>query len=438
MAGDTESRRAVHIAMRVGVVMLSRGAQVDEVDAAVRTVCAGFGLDHADAVVTFGTVTVSEVTPGDARATTAIGTVRAWAPDFTKLTAAAALVDEIRDGRTDVANAEVELDRIATLDSPFPSWLVFAAPALLSFFVTFLFGGSLGDAATTLAIGLAIQPALATIERSELPQFFQVVVGVGSTTLIVVLLVRTGLAIEGSLVLTGSLLRFLPGGALVSGMHDLIAGSVLPGVANLAQVALLGAAVAGSASLVLGLGKGLDVELTIDASGAVQWPAIVVALAGAAAVLMSAVRVATPVRRLPSLAALGAVAVVIAQGFTPVFEPVGSNARTLIASIIIGMVATLLAHHHRTLSVIWTVPAILPLLPAPATLLPLLADTDEAQQSLQGRAFEIAFAIGVGVASGSILVTTALRYRGRMLDPVVSTLARVTRPSRRPEADPES
>jgi hypothetical protein len=37
--------------------------------------------------------------------------------------------------------------------------------------VTILFGGSVGDALATLGIGLAIQPALERIERSQLPSF---------------------------------------------------------------------------------------------------------------------------------------------------------------------------------------------------------------------------------------------------------------------------
>jgi hypothetical protein len=41
----------------------------------------------------------------------------------------------------------------------------------LSMAVTILFGGSVGDALATLGIGLAIQPALERIERSQLPSF---------------------------------------------------------------------------------------------------------------------------------------------------------------------------------------------------------------------------------------------------------------------------
>jgi uncharacterized membrane protein YjjB (DUF3815 family) len=86
------------------------------------------------------------------------------------------------------------------------------------------------------------------------------------------------------------------------------------------------------------------------------------------------------------------------------------------------VVGRLLAHRSRAPAALWMVPAILPLLPAPSTLLPALAQTEPARQALQGLAAETAFLIGVGVASGSILVETFQRYRARVLQPVVGVV----------------
>jgi uncharacterized membrane protein YjjB (DUF3815 family) len=77
--------------------------------------------------------------------------------------------------------------------------------------------------------------------------------------------------------------------------------------------------------------------------------------------------------------------VVIAQGFMPLFADLSRIARTLVAAVVIGVLGTLLAHRRRTPAAIWTVPAILPLLPAPATLRPPLAETEEARQALQAK-----------------------------------------------------
>jgi uncharacterized membrane protein YjjB (DUF3815 family) len=113
----------------------------------------------------------------------------------------------------------------------------------------------------------------------------------------------------------------------------------------------------------------------------------------------------------------------IAQGFTHASADIRPITRTLIASLLIGTVGTLLARRSAVPAAIWLVPAILPLLPAPATLLPLLADTEAAQQALQGQALRSAFTIGVGVASGSVLVATYMRYGRPTLQPVAGAVS---------------
>jgi hypothetical protein len=96
-------------------------------------------------------------------------------------------------------------------------------------------------------------------------------------------LVKLDLPIHGSLVLTGRLLRFLPGAALESGMHDLISGSFTSGLARVAEVLLVGGAIAGAASLVLAFGESIDVQLRITTVGRVDWPAVVIVAAGTTA-----------------------------------------------------------------------------------------------------------------------------------------------------------
>jgi uncharacterized membrane protein YjjP (DUF1212 family) len=415
--------RAVRVAVRLGVAMLASGAQSDEAETTMRAILHSAGLTDATATISYATVSVSHIDPRTAATTTAVQTVRAWRPDFNQLAAGAALVESIKEGATRLGDADAQLDEIVLQAPPYPRWLRFLAPALLSFAVTIMFGGTLGDALTTLAIGVAIQPALDMIDRSELPAFFQVVFGVAATVLTVVLLVKAGLAIDGSLVLTGSLLRFLPGAALVSGMRDLIAAAYLSGLARLAEVFLIGTAIAGSASLMLALGERLDVRIELAAAGRHDWPAAVIVIAGASAVACYACRLGVPRRRLVTVAALGALAVLIAQGFAPTSADVRPIVRTLMASLSIGVIGTLLSRRSALPAAIWLVPSILPMLPAPATLLPLLAETEAVQQALQGQALRSAFAIGVGVASGSVVVATYMRYGRPTLEPVADAVS---------------
>lgn len=403
----------VATALRLGVLMLSSGAQTNDVETSLHAVLDALGVSQGDAVITYATVTVSYLAAGNAA--TATQAVRRWDPDYSRLAATADLVTAIQDHRVDLAAAERELARIAAGGRRCPRWLGFCAPALLSFAVTITFGGSLGDAATTLGIGLLIQPALERIERSELSAFFQVAVGVTATALLVVLLVGAGLPVDGGLVLTGSLLRFLPGAVLVSGMRDFIDGAILTGTARLAEVALLGAAIAGAASLILALGETWGVPLGIAAEGVHDWPLAVLVVTGMAAVTCYALRLDVPARMLPVVAAIGGLAVVLTRAEIPGLDTLGADTRVLVAALAIGVLGALAAHRRRQPAAIWTVPAILPLLPAPSTLLPSLAQTELARQELQGQAITTAFCIGVGVAVGVILVQTSFRYRAQLL-----------------------
>jgi uncharacterized membrane protein YjjP (DUF1212 family) len=157
-AAAAARRRAVRVALRLGVVMLASGAQAQEVETSLQVVLQAMGLPGAGAVITYSNVMVSYVAPGDAEATTAIQSVRRWEPDYNRLAVTAALVKDIRDGRADLEAAEAQLDGVVASRYPYPRWLGFAAPALLSMAVTIMFGGRPVDALTTLGIGLAIRP----------------------------------------------------------------------------------------------------------------------------------------------------------------------------------------------------------------------------------------------------------------------------------------
>jgi uncharacterized membrane protein YjjP (DUF1212 family) len=415
----------------MGVTMLASGGQTQDIEDGVRQTMRSLGLPDPEVVITYATISLSYVAPGDAEATTAIRVVRSWTPDFDRLAAASALVRAITDGRVDLGGAEAELDRIECTRHPYPRWLLFLAPPLLSFAVTVMFGGTLVDAFTTLGIGLAIQPAMERIERSSLPSFFQVAFGVLATVLLVLLLVRAGLPIQGDLVLTGSLLRFLPGAALVSGVRDLIGQAYTSGVARIAEVVLVGVAIAGAATLVLSIGTDIGVHLEINDEGYAGWPAAVIVCAGMAAVASYACRLGVPGRALAWAAGLGAATVLLARGFTPATAGMDQITRTLVAALVIGAAGRLLAQRTGRPAALWSVPCILPLLPAPATLLPLLAVTEAAREALQGRAAAVALAIGVGVACGDILVASYFRHRQQVAEAVSEGVrAYVVRPLR--------
>lgn len=401
----------MRLVLRLGRLMVASGAQANEAEASLRRVLDAYGAPAATVMVSYTSVTVSYVAEDSAEATTAVEAVRRWEPGYHRLVAAAELTEGLTRGHVTLGEAEARLAEAAARPYPYPRWLGFAAPALLSMAVTVMFGGRWYDALATLGIGLAVQPALERIDHSELSAFFRVAFGVLATTVAVVLLVKLGVPIHGGLVLTGSLLRFLPGAVLVAGMRDFLDGALAPGTTRLVEVVILGAAVAAAAGIVLAGGRALDVRLTITTAGTEVYPLVVLACAGAVAVFFYGCQLGVPGRGLIPAALLGAVAVLITRGADFGEADVDHLAGTLVAALVIGVIGQALARRSARPAALWLVPAILPLLPAPATLIPLLAETDAAREALRGQAFGTAFCIGVGVAVGSIAVETLGRYR---------------------------
>src|SRR5690606_12545775 len=144
--------------LRLGRLMVASGAQANEVEATLRRVLAAYDAPQAVVVVSYTSVTVSYVAEETAEATTAVEVVRRWDPGYHRLVAATDLAAAIRGGDVTLTDAEERLREVSATAYPYPRWLGFAAPALLSMAVTVMFGGRWYDALATLGIGLAVQP----------------------------------------------------------------------------------------------------------------------------------------------------------------------------------------------------------------------------------------------------------------------------------------
>ena len=217
----------------------------------------------------------------------------------------------------------------------------------------------------TMLIALIVQPALSGLDRSTLPPFFRLVFGAAASALLVAVIVKLGVPITGGLVLTGSLLRFLPGYALVSGFRDLIDQSMISGSARLAEALLLAAGVAGGTLLGLAVATRFDVHLTIETVGRTDWGYVVAGLAAFVAVGAFAIRLGVPKASVGQAAALGGAAWLAFIGVADagLLEP---SLATLGAAIIIGVVGRFIARRMEAPAALWVVPAILPLLPGSA------------------------------------------------------------------------
>ncbi len=416
--------RVLRVSMRVAVALLMSGDQTDDVEAASVAVASAYGLNTVQAAVTFSTITISHDTPGTNRPTTLLHIVKDRTSDFTRLASVSSLVRRIQEEPLPLETAEAELDDLDRLRPVYNQAISFVAPGVSAAASTLVFAGSAFDAVVTLGIALILQPALAVLDRATIPPFFRLVFGAFATTALVGLLVGLDVPIIGGLVLTGSLLRFLPGYALVSGFRDLIGQSMISGTARLAEALLLGAGVAGGTAIGLGLAGLFGVHLSLLTAGGVNWGFLVTLPAAFVAVGAFAVRLGAPPSAIVAASLLGAFAWWMNGALAgPGPATIDPTLATLAASVVIGIVGRLLAGREHGAAALWVVPAVLLLLPGLQIVSAMLAPTNDLRIAGMLAAGGTAFLLGTGVASGDIIVLTARRLRDRVVDPAVDAMS---------------
>ena len=409
--------------MRLAVTMLANGAQTGDVESSIGKLAAAFDIDGVQAAVSFSMISISRYTRADEPPTTLLHLVRDRNTDFTRLAAVSEILRHIADGGLDLDTAESQLDDLDSVRSAYSGAVRFIAPGLSAAGTTLMFGGDQLEALATLAIGLFVQPGLGALDRSGLPPFFRLGLGAAGSTMLVALLVALGLDISGGLVLTGSLLRFLPGYALVSGFRDLIDGSVVSGTARLAEAVLLAAGVAGGTGLGLALASSAGVALQITTIGQADWGLLISVAASLVAVGAYAVQLGVPPRAVAQAAIIGAGGWLLFRATTAPLGPLDVSLATLGATVLIGMLGRLLAGSRGAPAAIWVVPAILPLLPGLQLVQAMLAATDAARISGLAAAAGTAFVIGTGVAIGDILTLVIRGVRDQVVAPAVGKVA---------------
>jgi uncharacterized membrane protein YjjP (DUF1212 family) len=420
-SGEPDAARVLRVVLRIAVGMLGAGAPTDDVESDMVALARGFGVGPVQAAVTFSMVSIS-LDRGDGVPITILHFVRDRTVDFNRLASLSQVVRRVRQGGIGVDEVEAWLDELEERRPAYLSLTRFVAPAVSAAGSTIIFGGNALDALATFGVALAIQPALSWLDRTSLPPFFRVAFGAGVSAALVALLVIVGAGIEGGLVLTGSLLRFLPGYALVSGFRDLVSQSIVSGTARLAEALLMAAAIAGALAVAIRLAGAFNVQLGLDASGSASWSPAVLAIAALMAVGGFAIQLGVPRREVAFAGALGAIVWMLHAG--AIAGANGDTAiATVLAAVLIGAAGRLIAQWRHVPPVLFVVPAILPLLPGLLLVQAMLATTDIARVAGLIDAIAAALLVGVGVATGDILAWTAARVRERVLAPAVSAVA---------------
>ncbi len=426
-AGNAATYRAMDLALRVGELLLASGEATENVSEAMRSLSVAYGLPRSEAAVTFTAISLSCVPTDGAPPVTGERMVRRRLPDYARLVATHKLVEDAAIGLVELDAAFERLRAIKRTPPPYPALLITLSLPLISASASVLAGGGLLVATIAFLATLIADRVAALLGRRGIAEFYQQVAAAMIGSLIAVLLIATGLPVQGSAVVTGSIMALLPGRPLVASVQDGISGAFVSSSARLLEVFFIVAAVVAGVGVTVYSAIRLGLPLSVEQHTASLTSFSPMQVLAAVAISVTfALSLAVPVRALPTAAVGGAV---IWAGYaalrTAAVMPVLAAG---VAAAVVGLAAHLMAARHRSPALPYTVPLIAPLLPGTALYRGLLEighnNLNQGLVSLS-TAIATAFALAAGISLGGEL----MRARGR--GGAVSTS-----PRRRPAARP--
>ncbi len=358
---EVEQQRSFDFALRIGAIMLARGASVDDVEASVRAAALVMGLPRPEVDVTFTSIVLSVRPDPSQPPLTSVGVVHQRSDDYTRLAATHQLLLALTGGQLSRSEAFERLAEIEGRSHPYSRNVVTLARGVLAGAIVAQLGGNWSAVLVVVTVAIAIDLIGRWLARHRVPTFYLNVLGGLVATLAAASTTVLGAQQTPSLVVAGSIVALLPGGTLVNGVRDGLSGYFVTGTARMFEVLVVVGGLVGGVSLGLAISRTFAVDMSVIPAviGLDDLPVRVISAVIAATA--AAVAYYAPYRLLPAVAlsgAIGMVVLVLAEQISP-----GGVATYPLAAFAVGLTGYLLANLQRALSLMVVVPGILSLLP---------------------------------------------------------------------------
>jgi uncharacterized membrane protein YjjP (DUF1212 family) len=405
--GSAEIVATLVFVAEAGQQMLESSPSVTEVIARLRRFLAAVGLPECEVDATLSSLTLSYWKPGLPAPVTVMRAVEVANPRLGRLSGTLGLLDRVQQGRTDVATAAEELQRIRSAAGRRLRFQVAAVLASVAGWVVYLNGFSLWTVLVALLGTLLATPVMPVVQRLDLPWVFGTALSAVVIAAVPNLVAATGVTLVVGSAVVGALFVYLPGVAVVSSVIDGLSNAPLSAVARGISAAVTAGALALGMLVGASLGKGFGLKYQMDATS-VPLP---VSLAGAI-VGMAGLALAwdTPRRALAPTLLMGSAGWIVLASLAQR----GSSSDWFVyvmAAAIVGAIGEAASTFQRSATSVYLGVSILPLVPGFTlyqAMLALAQGQGGAGEAL-GRVGLISLAIASGVALGVALARYALR-----------------------------
>ena len=240
-----------HVAMEMGVILLSNGAETYRVEESMHRICLALGAQEAEIFCVPTTIIIS-ITMDDTAPLTQTRRIHTRITDLTK-------VDEINHLSRKICYEAIpyddlisEIGRINAAPS-YPYVLQVLAFAFISQMFTLFFGGNLQDSCIGFVIGIATKLLMDLMGRLETNSFFINMIGGAIAALVAVTASGLGLTAQMNTIIIGSIMTLVPGLVITNAIRDIIAGDYLSGLTKGVEALLIAAAIAAGVAVPLSL-----------------------------------------------------------------------------------------------------------------------------------------------------------------------------------------
>jgi len=405
-AGLTDIDKILKAALTGGLLILENGGETYRAEETVMRICAAFGYDESE-IVAFPTGMFLSLVKNGSLIKSKVQRVKKRTMNLNKL-------NEVNNISRALASGGISLDEAIErlnaqkLDAAYSKPLYALIAAVSTAFFSLLYGGTLFDGAVAFVCGFTVQYITSMFRLTDLYKFTISVLGGVIIALFAVS--STTLFDMGSVdkIIIGAIIPLLPGLAMTTAIRDTMVGDLVSGGARMIEVLLIALALAAGVGIVftghIALGGTVRQETAAMTGGLILRLTKDLAYCFIASSFFS-VLISTPKRGIIPASLLATVGYIL---YDAVFVTTGREVMAyFIGTLFIAIVGEVMARILKMPSIMFTVPAIVPLVPGVGiyrTMLYLVEDNYSMAVRQGTTTLFIAGAMAVAIAAASILV----------------------------------
>lgn len=241
----------LRLATEAGKIMIASGAETHRAEDTMARILSVGGYHMPEVFVVSGSI-VAGIQNEAGDSLTRINRVSRRGLNLEKIMLVNAMSRKFVEEKIDINEAFAEVNRIKSLKS-YPDRLTLPAYALASACFSILYSGGFKNFPAAFLIGFVSGFAIKTLGRNKVARFIISFVGAALLTALSIFFTSLNFGFNQDILITSSLMLFVPGVAVTNALRDIMSGDYLSGSSRFMEAGLTAIALAGGVGITLQL-----------------------------------------------------------------------------------------------------------------------------------------------------------------------------------------